>query len=109
MFDTTNIPERLSKTTGKPLSKETIKKYKTKLNILADEYGFDTPEKLLDSAPAVVVFMRNHSKRYVDMFYFLSAVFYAIGTQDFTKDPRGKPYYDEFQKIKKHSSADNLS
>jgi hypothetical protein len=43
------------------------------------------------------------------MFYFLSAVFYAIGTQDFTKDPRGKPYYDEFQKIKKHSSADNLS
>lgn len=92
----------------KTLSSTTILRYKKKLDILA-EYGFSDEASLLKNPLAVLAVMRTYVKTFGDMSAFLSAVFWVIGRQDFEKDSRGKPYYDEFQKVKKHSGLELYS
>lgn len=109
-FSYENVPPRISNhksnlTGTKTLSSTTVRRYKKKLDILA-EYGFSDEASLLRSPLAVLAVIRTYVKTFGDMSAFLSAIFWVIGRQDFEKDPRGKPYYTEFQKVKKHSGLE---
>lgn len=106
-----NVPARISNHKSnvdgtKVLHKKTTKKYKDKLDVLAS-YGFQDEASLLRNPRAALAVMRAEAKTFWDMSSFLSAVFWVIGKQDFEKDPRGKPYYEEFQHVKKHSGQES--
>ncbi len=110
-FEYENVPPRVSNHKSnldgkKILSSKTTLKYKKKLNVLA-QYGFQSEDDLYRNPRAVLAVMRAEVKTFGDMSYFLSAIFWVLGKQDFEKDARAKPYYDEFQNVKKHSQEES--
>ena len=89
----------VSKTTGNPLSPNTIKVYKANLNKLAKK-GFDTPTKIIEDPNGTVVAVNdilvdNESPKYRIMY---SAIFWALSGTDYCS--KKNPIYDAFVKHK---------
>jgi len=82
---------KISKQTGKPLSKETIKRYKKYLNRLALA-GYPTKQSLLSNQDDIVEFIdllfdpdvppQEKTKNYIEKRLYYSAMFYALDTID---------------------------
>ena len=92
---------KINKKTGKPLSPNSVKAYKTILNRIA-ETGIDTKEKLVEESPFVIALINAiyDQESSVDKDIkrkFYSAIFYALDEYPLDKQ---KPYYDEFVKAK---------
>ena len=94
---------KVNKKTGKPLSKNTVKIYKSLLNRLA-EAGIDTKQKLLDEHRFVIDLLQiihdqeSSEDKDVKRKYF-SAIFYAL--DGYSLDQQ-KPYYDAFCACKEY-------
>lgn len=93
------LPIKLKKN-GEPITTNTIKVYKTKLNHIASG-GYSTVEELMDSAEEVVAVINtiagdtdNDQSRQVKRLY-LSAIFYIL-PEDYLKT--NNPYYNAFKK-----------
>jgi hypothetical protein len=80
----------------KEISASTLKLYKSKLNTLSKD-GFKTKDDLLNKSSDVVKALKEKDLTKQGLGQYLAAIFYAIGRQDFEKDPRGKVYYTLFQ------------
>lgn len=89
----------------KEIAASTVKLYKTKLNSLAKE-GFTTSQDLLDKSTEVSKFLKEKNLTKQGLGQYLAAIFYAIGRQDFSKDERGKVYYEMFQGNYTYSTKD---
>lgn len=80
----------------KDVSASTLKLYRGKLNSLAKE-GFTTSDDLLNRSTDVAKFLKEKAVSKQVLSQYLASIFYAIGRQDFSKDERGKVYYEMFQ------------
>lgn len=107
----------------KVVSASTAKQYMSKLNNIAKQ-GYNTPEQLLEYPEKVVAVIESSvvpenddmseaeknkhlMKNRQQLCLYYSAVFYAIGEQDFTARPKTKAYYDAFRKIYYTKEYDN--
>lgn len=95
-FDFVNNPE-------KTITPSTAKLYKQKLNSLTKNFlqedgksKIKNKEDILNHAKDVADFVKGLSSKQMRSL-MLGAIFYAIGRQDFDKDPRGKPLFEAFQ------------
>lgn len=80
----------------KSISAGTKKIYKQKLNVLARSVNVLNKEDILNNSKEVAEYINgltNKQGRNLS----LAAIFYAIGRQDFERDPRGYPIYQAFQ------------
>lgn len=70
--------------------------YQRRLNALAKQ-GYSTRDDLLNHATEVNNFIEENGSRQMKNLYY-GAVFYILGRQDFTADPRAVPLFNGFQK-----------
>lgn len=94
---------KVSKITGKELSKETIKIYKMLLNRIAKS-GIDTKQKLLESPKDVIgvlndIYEGTNEESQTEKRRYYSAIFYAL--DEYSNDLK-KEYYEAFQNAKIH-------
>jgi hypothetical protein len=96
-----------TKADGDPITKNTIKVYKTRLNHIAAG-GYTTVDELMNSAQEVIATINtiagdadDDKARQVKR-YYLSAIFYIL-PQDYLK--KKNAYYEAFQKAKQNYVA----
>ena len=82
----------------KTVSASTDKQYRSKLNNLAKQ-GYENPQQLLDNPDEVVKKINELTSSRQQLCLYYSAIFYAIGDQNFKTSPKTKAYYDAFRKI----------
>ena len=91
------------------LKQITLTSYKSKLQSITELSHFEherdeskplilNKEDLLNHSEYVVNLIKQHNTKRLVFCAIYSAIFYAIGRQDFEKDARGKIYTDEFRK-----------
>ena len=90
----------------KVVSASTAKQYMSKLNNLA-KAGYNTPDQLLEHPEEVIKSINDMTTARQQLCIYYSAIFYAIGEQDFTARPKTKLYYDAFRKIYYTKEYDN--
>lgn len=93
----------------KELAPRTLDNYKNYLNRIAElSYKAHQTDKspviknktdLLQHPSLVVKLIKAHTDKRITLCGLYSAIFYALGHQDYQKDSRGKLYLDEFRKV----------
>ena len=104
-FDFKDNPE-------KTITAGTMKTYKQKLNVLSrsvlDVSGnplIKKSEDILIHADAVASYLKTITNTQGKNL-MLASIFYAIGRQDFVKDPRGLPIFHAFQENYKYKTKE---
>lgn len=92
----------------KNVTKNTIKTYKSQLNKMSGALGYTTAGHLITKHREILAWARATYSEVVKRKLFLSSVFYILNQKPFIKMGVAKPYYDEFQKLKKTEIADNV-
>lgn len=82
--------------TGRPLSKNTISTYTTKLNLLSIA-DIDTIQALVDYPQHTIDIIDFEAKSDRDKRIFYSAIFYALHNRPLEEQ---RPYYEAFQSLK---------
>ena len=92
----------------KNVTKNTIKTYKSQLNKMSGALGYTTAGHLITKHRAILAWSRKTYSEVVQRKLFLSSVFYILNQKPFIKMGVAKPYYDEFQKLKKAEITGNV-
>jgi hypothetical protein len=91
----------------KNLTKNTVKTYKSQLNKMSGALGYTTAGHLITKHKQILAWSRTTYPEVVKRKLFLSSVFYILNQKPFIKMGVAKPYYDEFQKLKKAEITTN--
>ena len=92
----------------KNVTKNTLKTYKGQLNKMSRMIGYTTVGQLINKHSEILAWLRTTSPDISKQKLFMSSVFYMLNRKPFIKMGVAKPYYDEFQKMKKAQIDDNI-
>jgi hypothetical protein len=91
----------------KTVSKNTYKTYKGQLNKMSGALGYTTVGQLITKHRQIIEWAKSTYPDISKQKLFMSAVFYVLNQKPFIKMGVAKPYYDEFQKMKKSDINSN--
>jgi hypothetical protein len=91
----------------KNVTKNTLKTYKGQLNKMYGALGYKTVGQLINKHSEILAWLRITYPDISKQKLFMSSVFYMLNRKPFIKMGVAKPYYDEFQKMKKAQIEDN--
>ena len=89
------------------LTKNTVKTYKAQLNKMSAMLGYTTAKDLITKHSQIMTWAHATYPDTNRCKLFLSAVFYILNQKPFIKMGVAKPYYEEFQKLKKVEITNN--